>query len=348
MARRGHGVRCSMPAGSPLEDALREAGIPVSLQRPVRGSMDLRQVISLWELASSPRVDWLITNNPRLYWPAILAGKAVGARTALFRHWEYISRTVRSRRLVPGLADRYILVSKFQRQHLRRAGVDVSRMPILYNPIDTAKLTPSPEARARVRASLGIPDSEVLVGYVGRMVRDKGIFTLLKASESLLAAAPQVRFLWVGDGVDLEELLVRTHLSAQRDRHVCRGWIADIQGVYTALDVLVVPSEYAEPFGRVSVEAQACGTAVVCSDAGGLPETLTPGASGLLTRKGDPEHLAATILELVGDPQRRRRMGLAGRQFACSNFSFERIAKDFEELLGAVGEKQRRGLASSP
>jgi glycosyltransferase involved in cell wall biosynthesis len=97
--------------------------------------------------------------------------------------------------------------------------------------------------------------------------------------------------------------------------------------------VIAVPSEYAEPFGRVSVEAQACGTAVVCSDAGGLPETLSPQVSGLLTRKGDAEHLTSAILELLRDSDRRRSMALAGRQFACANFSFEQIAHNVEALL---------------
>jgi glycosyltransferase involved in cell wall biosynthesis len=346
MAQRGHAVRCSMSSGSPLEAVLREAGIPIVLSRRVRGSLDLKQIVRLHGLASRHKADWLITNNPRLYWPLILAGKATGTRTALFRHWEYMSRSLPSRKLMPRLADRFILVSNFQREHLRREGVNVRRMPILYNPIDTTRLAPSPEARARVRASLGITDSEVLVGYVGRMVRDKGIFTLLKASEALLAAAPQARLLWVGDGVDLQELRVRADSPAQGQRHIFRGWMGDIQGVYNALDVVVVPSEYPEPFGRVSVEAQACGTAVVCSDAGGLPETLAPGTSGVLARKGDPAYLAATILELVRDPARRRRMGLAGRQFACSNFSFDRIARDFEELLEGRGDIRRRAPAA--
>jgi len=353
MARRGHRVRCSIASRSPLEALLNEAGIPVVLNRPVRGSLDPRQIVRLHQLASRQRPDWLITNNPLLYWPLILVGKATGARTALFRHRDYISRSLRARRLVPNLADRFILVSNFQREHLRRSGVDVSRMPILYNPIDTARLAPSSEARARFRASLGITDSEILVGYVGRMVRDKGIFTLLQASEALLEAAPQMKLLWVGDGVDLQELRVRADWQAQRERHLFHGWVGDMKGVYTALDVVVVPSEYAEPFGRVSVEAQACGTAVVCSDAGGLPETLVPGTSGLIARQGDPAYLAAAILELVREPARRRRLGLAGRQFACANFSLEHIGQDFEELLadrGYVGRaaKQGRGLASSP
>jgi glycosyltransferase involved in cell wall biosynthesis len=334
MARRGHSVGCLMCAGSPLEAALREAGVPLFLnEHRVRGSVDARQMRLLARVASERRPDWVITNDPKLYWPVILAGRLTGARTALFRHWEYMTRGAVSRRLLPRLADRFILVSRFQREHLRADGVNVSNMAILYNPIDTNRLSPSIEARARVRASLGVTDAEVLVGYVGRMVRDKGIFTLVSAAERLLSAAPEARILWVGEGLDLPELRARVEQSALRERHTFRGWTDDVRGVYAALDVVVVPSEYPEPFGRVSVEAQACGTAVVCSDAGGLPETLTPEISGLLTRKGDADHLSAAMLELARNPERRRSMALAGRQFACANFSFERIAHDFEALL---------------
>ena len=342
MARRAHRVRCVMSAGSPLEAALRAAGVPVILNpHRVRGSIDGRRLKLLYELVSQRRPDWLVTNDPKFYWALIVIGRLTGTRTALFRHWEYMSRSVASRRLIPRLTDRFILVSQFQREHLRRAGIDVSRMRILYNPIDTQRLCPSADARARTRAALGATDSQVVIGYVGRMVRDKGIFILLEASEKLLAAAPEARMLWVGDGVDLPELRARVDRSARREGHIFRGWSEDMQAVYTGLDMVVVPSQYPEPFGRVSVEAQACGTAVVCSDAGGLPETLSPDISGLLVRKGDIDPLTAAILELARNHDRRREMGLAGRQFACSNFSFERIGHDFEALL-SDGQDIRR------
>ncbi|HWG29993.1 MAG TPA: glycosyltransferase family 4 protein [Steroidobacteraceae bacterium] len=334
MARRAHVVRCMMTTGSPLEPLLREAGVPVVLSRyPARGSMDPHAMGLLRRLVSQKRPNWLITNDPKLYWPLIFVGRWGGARTALFRHWEYMCKGALSRRFIPRLADRFILVSRSQREHLRASGVDVSRMGILYNPIDTHRLSPSSEARARLRASLGLSEGQVAVGYVGRMVQEKGIFTLLKASERLLSEAPEALMVWVGDGLDLPELQARLEHSAYRARHLFRRWTDDMQGVYNALDVIAVPSEYAEPFGRVSVEAQACGTAVVCSDAGGLPETLSPQVSGLLTRKGDAEQLTSAVLELVRDSDRRRGMALAGRQFACANFSFERIAHDFEALL---------------
>ncbi len=334
MARRNHHVRCIIPVGTPLETVLREAGVPVVLnERPVRGSVDTRAMRTLYRVASQRRTDWLITNEPKLYWPLVLIGRLTGTRTALFRHWENMNKGALTRRFIPRLADRFVLVSRAQREHLRADGVDVTNMSILYNPIDTQRLSPSDEARARGRASLGVMDGQIVVGYVGRMVRDKGIFTLLKASEQFLPAAPETRLVWVGEGLDLPELRARVEQSVCRERHIFRRWSADIQAIYTALDVLVVPSEYAEPFGRVSVEAQACGTPVICSDAGGLPETLTPQITGLLTRKGDSEQLAAAVLELARDPDRRRSVALAGRRLACASFSMEHIANEFEALL---------------
>ncbi len=334
MAQRAHVVRCVITAGSPLEPMLREAGINVTVSpHQARGSMDPHAIRLLRRLVAQRRPTWMITNDPKLYWPLIFVGRLSGARTALFRHWEYMCKGALSRRFIPRFANRFILVSRSQKEHLRASGVDVSRMGILYNPIDTHRLTPSEEARARVRASLGLTDSQVAVGYVGRMVKEKGIFTLLRASERLLSESPETQLVWVGDGLDLTELQARIEQSPQRHRHIFRRWTGDMQGIYTALDLVAVPSEYVEPFGRVSVEAQACGTPVVCSDAGGLPETFSPQASGLLTRKGDADQLSSALLELVRDPARRRSMASAGRQFACANFSFERIAHDFEALL---------------
>src|SRR5262245_55343799 len=76
MSRRAHGVRCLISAGSPLEPMLRAAGVPVVVnERRVRGSVDLSQVKLLSRLASQRRPDWLVTNDPRFYWPLILTGR---------------------------------------------------------------------------------------------------------------------------------------------------------------------------------------------------------------------------------------------------------------------------------
>jgi glycosyltransferase involved in cell wall biosynthesis len=334
MARHAHRVRCLITAGSVLEAPLRASGVQVlAADQNGGGTLSLRRTALLNGIVSRDRPEWMITNDSRFYWPLILQGRLRGVRTALFRHWDIMSRSYLSRRLLPRLADRFILVSEFQREHFRRDGVDVSRMQILYNPVDTLRLSPSPEARARVRASLGLDAAQPVIGYVGRIVEHKGIFKLLEAAQLLLSQEPTARILWVGDGRDLPRLRAAVAQSAHPQSHIFYGWSDELPGVYNAIDLLAVPSHWPEPFGRVSVEAQACGTPVVCSDAGGLPETLQPGVTGLLVPRGDAAQLAAALVALTHDPARRSAMGLAARTFACASFSFDRIADSFAALL---------------
>ena len=332
MAQRGHGVQCLMRPGSPLEPLLRAANVPVTLST-MRGVIDPRMLSALGRLVKHRRPDWLVTNDGRFYWPFVLLARISHARAALFRHWPNMPKSAVTRRLIPRLADRFILVSQFQREFLRRSGIRVDRMPVLYNPVDTQKFSPSDEARARGRSLIGAAADEIVVGYVGRMIADKGVFTLASAAPEVLKHAARVRFVWVGDGSGLEELRGRVAASADHARHTFLKWHADMRAIYTALDLIVVPSEYPDPCPRVPVEAQACAVPVVCSDAGGLPETMSPGVSGVLTPEGDARSLAAAILELAADPERRAQMGMAGRQFACERFSFERVAQDFEAML---------------
>ncbi len=332
MARRSHSVRCLMCAGSPLERQLREANVPV-VSLKFGGSGDPRLLAALLRLMRQRRPDWLITNDGKFYWPFVLAGRLTGARTALFRHWPNMPKKWLTRRLITHYADRFIVVSQFQRAHLQSEGIDVARMSILYNPIDTELLQPSPQIRARTRGSLSVADSEVLIGYVGRMVADKGIFTLFDASEGLMTRAPEARMLWVGDGVDLAELRARVEKSTHRTRHIFVSWTPNVRDMYVSLDIAAVPSQYPDPCPRAPVEAQACGVPVVCSNAGGLPETFVPDVSGLLIPQQDTASLTEALLALVKDPQQRRRMGSAGREWVCSGLSFARIAADFEALL---------------
>jgi glycosyltransferase involved in cell wall biosynthesis len=332
MARRGHDVRCLTSASSPVESVLRSAGVPTI---PVRAghTRALRIAISLLLTTWRQRPEWLISNDPRFYRMFIALRRFSGARTAIFCHWYDAPRKRRSRELLARKADRFILVSKFQREDYRRQGMEVERASILYNPIDTERFKGSPERRLTTRSRFGIQEFETLVGYVGRIVGEKGIFTLFEASERFLAETPGARMLWVGDGEGMAELRSRIDASPQRARHILSNWEPDISAIYPALDILVVPSLYPDPFGRVSVEAQAAGVPVVCSTAGGLPETLLPGVTGLLVPAMDSAALADTVSGLISDRVRRQEMGHAGANWARSQFGFDTIARAFETLL---------------
>lgn len=332
MSRRGHDVRCLVVAGSPVAALLRAAAVATVSVRPGR-TRGMRIAGSLLRLALRQRPDWMISNDPRFYRMLLALRGVAGARVALFRHWHDAPAKPRTRELLSRRPERFILVSQFHREDYGRQGMGVEHASVLYNPIDTGRFRPSAAARERARAELGFTESDVVVGYVGRMIEAKGIFTLLDAAERFLANAASGQVLWVGDGEDVETLQARVAHSAHAGRHHFRGWQADMAALYPALDILAVPSLYPEPFGRVSVEAQAAGVPVVSSLAGGLPETFVPDGTGIGVEAGDADGLAAAILSLGRDPERRRRMGAAGRDWACARFSLERIAEDFERLL---------------
>jgi glycosyltransferase involved in cell wall biosynthesis len=332
MARRGHDVRCLVIAGSPVADLLQEARVPMVAIHPGR-SRGIRIATGLLRLAMRQRPDWMVSNDPRFYRMLLAVRRLTGARVALFRHWHDAPAKPRTRELLAHRTDRFILVSRFHREEYRRQGMSVERASILHNPIDTERFRPSAAARARTRARLGYGDSDVVVGYVGRMIEAKGIFTLFDAAERFLAADTSARMLWVGDGEDNAALQERIGRSQHASRHRLEAWEADMAAFYPALDILVVPSIYPEPFGRVSVEAQAVTVPVVSSLAGGLPETFVADGTGIGVDPGDADALASAVLTLVGDPERRRRMGAAGREWACTRFSLSRIAADFEQLL---------------
>jgi len=334
MAGRGHDVRCLVIAGSPVALLLQAARVPTVCVPPGPGR-GLRIALALMRLSRRHRPDWVVSNDPRFYRMLLTLRRLGGARVALFRHWHDAPAKPRTRELLSRRADRFILVSRFHRQDYQRQGMSVERASVLYNPIDTGRFQPSPAARASTRARLGLPDPALVVGYVGRMIEAKGIFTLFEASERFLAAEAAAHVLWVGDGEHGEALRGRIARSPHAGRHRLEGWQADMEALYPALDILAVPSLYPEPFGRVSVEAQATAVPVVSSLAGGLAETFVAGETGIGVAPGDPERLASAILDLLRDPERRRRMGMAGREWSLRRFSLERIAADFEALLGA-------------
>jgi glycosyltransferase involved in cell wall biosynthesis len=150
-----------------------------------------------------------------------------------------------------------------------------------------------------------------------------------------------VRFVMVGGALNAAQL---PHVARLRDAVLERRRALgletaaavmdhrdDVARVLAALDVLVCPSDH-EPFGMIVLEALAAGRPVVASDSGGPAEILEDGKSGLLFRTGDPEALAAALLEVLEDPSLARSLADAGRQRVRDAFSRDRYAREVQEL----------------
>lgn len=210
-----------------------------------------------------------------------------------------------------------VSISDAAAQTLRERGFAGPTTPM---PFSTDVRPLDAEERARVRTAYALRGQ--LVGYVGRLVPEKGIDNLLDA----LARLPDVRGVIVGDGPEREMLMARAEALGIASRVTFTGAVPSLDAIRLigSLDVLALPSRafrnWSEQFGRVLIEAMASGVPVVASDSGAIGEVV--GDAGLLVPEDDPAQLAvalATALETRSAEMLRAR----GRQRVAARFAPE-------------------------
>jgi len=208
-----------------------------------------------------------------------------------------------------------------------------TRVSIIYYGIDLARFKPavadSPEVKA-LRHELGLPKGDPVVGFIGRLVPQKGLPYLLRAAEILQTHYPNLRFVIVGDGPLGTELKTSVALFGG-SRCLFLGERSDVPNLLTLFDVLAVPSEW-EAFGIVNLEAMATAKPVVAFDIDGIPEAIVDGETGLLVPHRDSRALASAITQLLDDPPLRHRMGAAGRQRVEQRFDVRCMVRKFESI----------------
>jgi glycosyltransferase involved in cell wall biosynthesis len=171
----------------------------------------------------------------------------------------------------------------------------------------------------------------------------KGIRFLLEAAAQLKPQFPDLKVVLAGDGFERPELVrLADQLGIAADVTFL-GWVpnSDLPPYYRAAAVSVIPS-LEEGFGIPAAEAMGCEVPVVASDAGGLPEVVENGVTGLVVPRGDADALARAIQTLLTDPERRREMGQAGRARALRLFDWDRSAEQFEQLYREVAARMHR------
>ena len=205
----------------------------------------------------------------------------------------------------------------------------------------------SPEVRESVQKDnlaerLGISRGAPVVGFVGRLTRDKGISELVTAFSQLRRKWPSVRLLLVGDfedGDPVPPIILQQMTTDPSIVHI--GFVKDTAPYYALMDVLVLPS-YREGLGYTSLEAQACGIPVVTTTATGAVDSVVDGVTGFHVPVGDSEALEARIGQLLCDPELRSRMGRRGRERIVREFRHEvveqALLEQYQRLLqGKVG-----------
>ncbi|MFI1372306.1 glycogen synthase [Streptomyces longwoodensis] len=224
--------------------------------------------------------------------------------------------------------------------------LDPARVHVVHNGIDTALYRPDHGTDALAR--IGVDPNRPYVLFVGRITRQKGVPHLLRAVRHLDPATQVVLCAGAPDTPEIDREFRELFEELGRTRDGVH-WIPrmlprpEVIQLLTHATVFVCPSVY-EPLGIVNLEAMACGTPVVASRVGGIPEVVEDGRTGLLVDLDDTGEafetaLARALDEVTGDPERARRMGEAGRERAVDEFGWDAVARRtvglYEEVLKA-------------
>ena len=222
---------------------------------------------------------------------------------------------------------------------LRRDGMAASRLRVIFNGIDSKRLSVAGGGNARAR--FGIPERALVIGVAGSLIPRKSTETVLRAFARLTGDTP----LWLlvagggPDRADLEHLAATLGMAA---RTVFVGEYDDAGAVFRAMDINVLASKD-EAFGLVLVEAAMCGVPSVASDIGGIRDVIASGVTGVLAPPGDVARFAAAVQSLVDDAALRRRLAAAAREDAAIRFSPSQMAAAFQgaydDLLALPPEK---------
>jgi glycosyltransferase involved in cell wall biosynthesis len=193
------------------------------------------------------------------------------------------------------------------------------------------------------RRELGLPSDARVVGFVGRLVAEKGILELLQATRIVAQYIPAVRLLIVGPIDEGKSDALRPVITRDYDVSdlcVFTGLRQDMPELYALMDVFVLPS-HREGFPRSPMEASAMGIPCVVTNIRGCRESVEQGCNGILVPLGNVRSLADAIIELLTDHGKARKMGEEGRRISQERFDeqivFEKVKTEYKRLLYEKG-----------
>ncbi len=244
---------------------------------------------------------------------------------------EYRGKVRDIERLLVEQSDGIICCSNYMLDHIQHVlGAVKTKIRVIPNGVEASRFNNGHQPQP---IPAGISKDRKTILYVGRIVREKGIFTLLDAFEKLRKQGKDVSLVLVGEGPLKEDLAKEVLRRKLNDRVKLAGFVDEkkLVSLYNSSDVFVLASHY-EPFGMVALEAMASRIPVVVSDVGGLSEIVEDGITGVKVPASDPRALAEGILRVLDDPELAEQMTENAYRVVQERYRWDMIAEKTIEV----------------
>ena len=330
---RGHDCTLVCPPDSGVDSAARSAAIPVR-NLFCAGDLDLPFAYRLTQYLQSSKPDLVHCHSRR-------GADMLGGMAASFADVPaVVSRRVDNTEMRLMAALRYrpfrkiIAISEAIAEVLREHDVDDARIEVIRSAVDTGQYA-TPVDCAEFRAEFGIPDGAIVIAAAGQLIPRKGHRYLLQAIAGLKHNHPECRLIIFGAGYLNNQLRAQAASLGLGDIVQFAGFRDDLDRHMPCFDIFAHPA-LAEGLGVATLKAAAAGVPVVGFNAGGLPEAVVDGETGVLVA---PENVAAlqdAIATLIDNGDLRQQMGAAGRERMQKEFSIDTMADKHVALYESV------------
>lgn len=326
--------------GDLLEETAESAdveSVAIPMRRKIAPLGDLVSLIRLWRLIGRCQPDIVEFGTPKA---GLLGSLAAWLRDVPLR--VYLLRGLRletsgglkrrillwAEKLAAACAHVVLCNSESLRSEALASGVaPAEKLRLLGNGssggVDIHRFSPGPD---EMRARLGFSVEDRVIGFVGRLTRDKGVRELVDAFEAILRTEPKARLLLVGWFDEAEDALsdsVRRRIENHPRIHLT-GMVSNSAPYYRAMDLMVLPT-WREGFPNVVLEAAATGIAVVTTDATGSRDSVVHGVTGLLIPRGSACAISEAVLKLLSNSALRYQMGQAARRRVTEKYTDEQV-----------------------
>jgi glycosyltransferase involved in cell wall biosynthesis len=312
--------------------------LPVRIERPIMPLLDLRALFHLMYLFRKHRFDFIHSITPKAGLLAMTAGFIVRTPVRIHTFTGQIWATRRglerwvlkqADRLIASLATNILVDSISQKTFLVHEGVvSESKANVLANGsicgVDTERFRFDENARSDIRAREGIHKNDIVLLYIGRLNKDKGLLDLARAYSVLCKEHENVHLMIVGPDEENIQFMVKDICNSCSCNLHFSGYTSMPECYMSAADIICLPS-YREGFGNVIIEGACVGIPAIGSRIYGITDAIDEGVTGLLYEVGDVEDLSRKMKVLLASPELIKKMGEAARNRAIRYFSKETL-----------------------